>query len=162
MAANLTIFTHKIAIQLHLLAEICTICCSSSKRPVRKPLDTHSYTIHFWLAALTTFGRYVNRMSDELLAILTQIFRGLFHSLQPNNHKHITNSSIQFIICLRLMMTFLHYLTPFITFCPHYLRYELPFCVTSSPKCILCFIFLNGEKRFGLSHSKPFAPDTTL
>jgi len=40
MEANLTRITHKIAIQLHLVAEICTISSSSSRRPVRKLLDT--------------------------------------------------------------------------------------------------------------------------
>jgi hypothetical protein len=34
--------THKIAIQLHLVAESCTICNSSSRRPVRKLFDTPS------------------------------------------------------------------------------------------------------------------------
>jgi hypothetical protein len=43
MAAKLTRLTHKIAIQLHLIAERCTICSSRSKRPVRKLLDTPSY-----------------------------------------------------------------------------------------------------------------------
>jgi hypothetical protein len=43
MAAKLTRLTHKIAIQLHLVAESCTICSSRSSRPVRKRLDTHSY-----------------------------------------------------------------------------------------------------------------------
>jgi hypothetical protein len=43
MAAKLTRMTHKIAIQLHLVAEICTICSSRSRRPVRKLLDTPSY-----------------------------------------------------------------------------------------------------------------------
>jgi hypothetical protein len=42
-AAKLTRLTHKIAIQLHLVAESCTICSSHSKRPVRKLLDTPSY-----------------------------------------------------------------------------------------------------------------------
>jgi hypothetical protein len=45
MAANLTRLTHKITIQLHLVAESCTICSSRSKRPVRKLLDTPSYTL---------------------------------------------------------------------------------------------------------------------
>jgi len=36
--------THKIAIQVHLVAESCTICSSRSRRPVRKLLDTPSYT----------------------------------------------------------------------------------------------------------------------
>jgi hypothetical protein len=40
----LTRLTHKIAIQLHLVAESCTIYSSrSSRRPVRKLLDTPSY-----------------------------------------------------------------------------------------------------------------------
>jgi len=41
--AKLTILTHSIAIQLHLMAESCTICSSLAKRPVRKLLDTSSY-----------------------------------------------------------------------------------------------------------------------
>jgi len=40
MAAELTRLTHKIAIQLHLVAASCTICSSRSRRPVRKLLDT--------------------------------------------------------------------------------------------------------------------------
>jgi hypothetical protein len=45
MAAKITRLTHKIAIQLHLVAENCTICISRSWRPVRKLLDTPSYII---------------------------------------------------------------------------------------------------------------------
>jgi len=44
MAAKLTRLTHKIAIQLHVVAESCTICSSRSRRPVQKLLDTPSYT----------------------------------------------------------------------------------------------------------------------
>jgi hypothetical protein len=44
MAAKLIRLTHKIAIQLHLVAEICTICSSRTRRPVRKLLDTLSYS----------------------------------------------------------------------------------------------------------------------
>jgi hypothetical protein len=43
MAAKRTILTHKIAIQLHLMTESCTICSSRSRRPVRTLLDTPSY-----------------------------------------------------------------------------------------------------------------------
>jgi hypothetical protein len=43
MAAKLTRLTHKIAIQLHLVVESCTIYSSSARRPVRKLLDTPSY-----------------------------------------------------------------------------------------------------------------------
>jgi hypothetical protein len=42
--AKLTRLTHKIAIQLHLVAELCTICNSRSRRLVRKLLDTPSYS----------------------------------------------------------------------------------------------------------------------
>jgi len=44
MAAKLTRLTHKIAIQLHLVAESYTICSSRSRWSVRKILDTNSYT----------------------------------------------------------------------------------------------------------------------
>jgi hypothetical protein len=44
MAAKLTRLTHKIARQLHLVAGSCTICSSRSRRPVRKLLDTPSYS----------------------------------------------------------------------------------------------------------------------
>jgi len=40
MAAKFNRLTHKIAIQLHLVAESCTICSSSFRPPVRKLLDT--------------------------------------------------------------------------------------------------------------------------
>jgi hypothetical protein len=43
MAAKLTRLTHKIVIQLNLLAESYNICSSRSRRPVRKLLDTSSY-----------------------------------------------------------------------------------------------------------------------
>jgi hypothetical protein len=43
MAAKLTILTHKIVIQLHLVAESCTIYTYRSRRLARKLLDTLSY-----------------------------------------------------------------------------------------------------------------------
>jgi hypothetical protein len=43
MALEFTRLTHKIAIQLHQVAETFTICSSRSRRPVRKLLDTPSY-----------------------------------------------------------------------------------------------------------------------
>jgi hypothetical protein len=42
MAVKLTRLTHKIAIQLHLVAESCTIYSSRPRRPVRKLFDTLS------------------------------------------------------------------------------------------------------------------------
>jgi len=46
MATKLTRLTHKIAIQLHLVAENCTICSSRSRQPVRKLLITPSSISH--------------------------------------------------------------------------------------------------------------------
>jgi len=40
---KLTKLTHKIGIQLQLVAESCTICSSCSRQPVQKLLDTHLY-----------------------------------------------------------------------------------------------------------------------
>jgi len=51
MAAKLTSLTHKIAIQLRLVARSCTICSFRSRRPVRKLLDTSSYVT----ACITSF-----------------------------------------------------------------------------------------------------------
>jgi hypothetical protein len=48
MEAKLTILTYKMAIQLHLVAECCTICSSRSRQPVRKLLATPSY-IHIYI-----------------------------------------------------------------------------------------------------------------
>jgi hypothetical protein len=41
--AKLTRLTHKIAIQLHQVAESCIICISRSRQPVLKLLDTLLY-----------------------------------------------------------------------------------------------------------------------
>jgi len=42
VVAKLTRLTHKIAIQLHLMAESCTICSSCFRWPVQKLLYTPS------------------------------------------------------------------------------------------------------------------------
>jgi hypothetical protein len=44
IAAKLTRLTHKIVIQLRLVAESCIICIPCSRRPVRKLLGTPSYS----------------------------------------------------------------------------------------------------------------------
>jgi hypothetical protein len=61
MAAKLTRLTYKIAIQLHLVAESCTICSSLSRRPVRKLLDTLSYLVPAYVTRLS----FVSAMSGE-------------------------------------------------------------------------------------------------
>jgi len=56
MAAKLTRLTHKIAIQLHPMAESCTICNSRSRWPVRKHLATPSYTISLRYILILSFS----------------------------------------------------------------------------------------------------------
>jgi hypothetical protein len=62
MEAKLTRVTHKIGIQLHLVAESCTICSSRSRRPVRKILDTPTYNIRHNITI--TKSRIFRRSSD--------------------------------------------------------------------------------------------------
>jgi len=45
MSIKLTRLADTVAIQLHPVAENCTICSSRYRRPVRKLLDTSSYCI---------------------------------------------------------------------------------------------------------------------
>jgi hypothetical protein len=59
IAANLTRLTHKIVIQVHIMVESCTICCSRSRRPVRKLLDTTSY--FYMLLDFTPITEYYKR-----------------------------------------------------------------------------------------------------
>jgi hypothetical protein len=66
MAAKLTRLTHKIAIQLHLVAESCIICSSRSSQPVRKLLDTPSYPIS----------------CSHLLCLLTYLHTYLLHGAE--------------------------------------------------------------------------------
>jgi hypothetical protein len=65
MAAKLTKLTHKIAIQLHLVAESCTIRSSRSRRPVRKLLDTASHVFQKWVECckkcIACKGRYFEK-----------------------------------------------------------------------------------------------------
>jgi hypothetical protein len=50
MTTKLTRLTHKIAIQLHLVAKSCIIHSSRSRRSVRNLLDTPSYNISTYLS----------------------------------------------------------------------------------------------------------------
>jgi len=43
MVAKVTRLIHKIMIQLHLMAESCTICTSCSRQPVRKLFNSPWY-----------------------------------------------------------------------------------------------------------------------
>jgi hypothetical protein len=82
MSAKLTRLTYKIAIQLHLVAEGCTICSSRSRWPVRKLLDTPSYsTLTFsfctstwwdrlWGPPSLLFNGYQRREADQSLHLV--------------------------------------------------------------------------------------------
>jgi hypothetical protein len=57
MAAKLTGLTHKIVIQVQLVAESCTICSSRSRRPVRKVLDT-PYNLKEVIKPVSIVGKF--------------------------------------------------------------------------------------------------------
>jgi hypothetical protein len=60
MVAKLTRLAHKIAIQLNLVAESCSICSSRFRRPVRKLLDTTSYTSLSCLCCVSFYERCIS------------------------------------------------------------------------------------------------------
>jgi hypothetical protein len=66
MVAKLTRLTHKIAIQLHLVAESCTIRSSLSRRPVRKLSDTHSYVDLLSVESRTDDASFPRRFYDMI------------------------------------------------------------------------------------------------
>jgi hypothetical protein len=70
MVAKLTRLTHKIAIQLHLVTECCTIRSSRSRRPVRKLLDTPSHLTKY--KGIQHF--YEVKYLDSLLTLWTTEF----------------------------------------------------------------------------------------
>jgi hypothetical protein len=81
MATKLTRLTHKIAIQLQLVAESCTICSSRSRRPVRKLLDISSYNLRS-LKGIIDFGMSRMRWSHA---------RSGFYSIVDMNNTWIGN-----------------------------------------------------------------------
>jgi hypothetical protein len=70
MVAKLTRLAHKIAVQLHLVTESCTICSCLSRRPVRKLLDTFSYVIFY--SCLCRRDRYLACFVVYVLEIFIQ------------------------------------------------------------------------------------------
>jgi hypothetical protein len=68
MVAKLTRLTHKVAIQLHVVAESCTTYSSSSMWSVRKLLDTSSY-----LSMLRCVPSR-NEKSSSLLLVLSVMY----------------------------------------------------------------------------------------
>jgi hypothetical protein len=65
MVAKLTTLTHKIVIQLHLVAENCTICSPRSRWPVRKLLDTPSYT---WNKNVTAHWMRITELLNDTVS----------------------------------------------------------------------------------------------
>jgi hypothetical protein len=72
MTAKLTRLTHKIAIQLHLVAKSCTILSSRSRRPVRKLLYTPSYLHKRKMACISEIS-------------IKQSTTGYYHSKAPKH-----------------------------------------------------------------------------
>jgi hypothetical protein len=98
MAAKLTRLAHKIAIQLHLVAESCTICSSRSRRQVRKLLDTPSHRRLGW--PQTRFERGGEEKNSQPLSGLeppiiqpvSQLSRFLSHKVARLNCSQLYHS----------------------------------------------------------------------
>jgi hypothetical protein len=78
MAAKLTRLTHKVMIQLRLVAESCTIFNSRCRRPVRKLLVTLIYVT--WPTHLTLLHLMVLIMLDGDYILCIFALCSLFHS----------------------------------------------------------------------------------
>jgi len=66
MEAKLIRLTHKIAIQLHLVAERYTICSSRFRRPVRLLLDTPSYYAVYHKDFISEVRRLLSRLIVQI------------------------------------------------------------------------------------------------
>jgi hypothetical protein len=81
LAAKLTRLTHRIEIQLHLVAESYIIRSSRSRRPVRKLLDTPSYTASLFLIWNSTslyIKHYLVLSETYYLQFYLQTFGGMW------------------------------------------------------------------------------------
>jgi hypothetical protein len=100
-AAKLTRLTHKIAIQLHLVAESCTICSSRSRRPVRKLLDTPSYMIirFFFCRNYNILFQLLYKcdICKSQVTLPRNITRNLFMVAHSGNITHETWEAIKFL-----------------------------------------------------------------
>jgi len=67
MAAKLTRQTHKVAIQLHLVAQSCTICSSCSRQSVWKLFDVPLYMVKIWILSLPREKLLVNKAGGTKL-----------------------------------------------------------------------------------------------
>jgi hypothetical protein len=90
MAAKLTRLTHKIAIQLHIVAESCTICSSRSRRPVRKLLDTPSCLEMRWSWSFSVEGNYIPSRTCQ--TFLPPFWYGFSWQIWNIGVKHCTNT----------------------------------------------------------------------
>jgi len=80
MAEKLTRLTHKIAIQLQLVAESCAICSSHSRWPIRKLLDTPLYVIQCRTVANLSTWHSIITLTNIIISTHLQILSS--HPLQ--------------------------------------------------------------------------------
>jgi hypothetical protein len=85
MAAKLTTLTHKIAIQLHLVAESSTICSFRSRRPVRKLLDTPS-SVHTYIH--TYIRTYVRTYIHTYVHTYVLTYLRTYTNTHTHTHTH--------------------------------------------------------------------------
>jgi hypothetical protein len=166
MAAKLTRLTHKVAIQLHLVTESCTICSSRSRRPVRKILDTPSYLAFVFMLVLSS--AYITHLPTCLSICLSVCLSvGLSACLSvcliPNNVFQIFLLSVVGDLAVKIFLMTIeaecsspsqqklvigYYpetvpSSPYFHNCSSYLRLGFP-NGTSQPKYFIHFFFLHA------------------
>jgi hypothetical protein len=120
MASKLTRLIYKIAIQLHLVAENCTICSSRSRRPVRKlwlqlrisALTHRSGSLrrarHWslsWARCAQSYPRLFVTYRNKLFFLQWGVF-----SPSPNPQAGVP----PFVGCLRLLIQYIHSCPPYL------------------------------------------------
>jgi hypothetical protein len=91
MAEKLTRLTHRIAIQMHIVAVSCIICSSRARLPVRKLMDTSSYVKIPCITSAIFYShniRYTNYMKERhseklTVAQLVKKFRAFYVTRRP-------------------------------------------------------------------------------
>jgi hypothetical protein len=102
MTAKLTRLTHKIAIQLHLVAESCTVCSSRSRRSVRELLDIPSYIPQLFIFRGVSFTETYS--ADLAVGPSTrQIPAVLMRTCLYNGLTTITNTDLEHILFSMIM-----------------------------------------------------------
>jgi hypothetical protein len=96
MAAKVTRLTHKIAIQMYLVTESCTICSFRSRRPVRKLLNTLSYEACFPSSvSMNIYGEVISNYKFIIIQLGGQFLCIISSSIHSSNVKYVSRHNFK-------------------------------------------------------------------